>query len=70
MEDDQKRLTRESTLAGDRIRQQRREFSRRAVALQQNRALHETLGASVEAAKLRRRGLSFACYLRFLYSGR
>jgi hypothetical protein len=70
MEDDQKRLTRENTLAGDQARQQRQEFSRRAVALQQNSALHGTLSASVEAARLRQRGLSFACYARFLYIGR
>jgi hypothetical protein len=70
MEDDQKRLTRENTLAGDQARQQRQEFSRRTVALQQNSALHGTLSASVEAARLRQRGLSFACYVRFLYIGR
>lgn len=69
MEDDQKRLAQENTLAGDRARQQRQEFSRRAVALQHNSALHGTLSTSVEAAKLRQRGLSFACYVRFLYSG-
>lgn len=70
MEDDQKRLTRENTLAGDQARQQRQEFSRRTVALQQNSALHGTLSASVEAARLRQRGLSFARYVRFLYIGR
>lgn len=70
MEDDQKRLTRENTLAGDQARQQREEFSRRAVALQQNKVLHESLSVSVEAAKVRQRGLSFAFYLRFLYRGR
>ncbi|MDQ1015700.1 hypothetical protein [Streptomyces afghaniensis] len=70
MEDDQQRLTRGNTLAGDQARQQRQEFSRRAVALQQNSALHGTLSASVEAARLRQRGLSFACYVRFLYIGR
>ncbi|MEU5887439.1 hypothetical protein ABZ835_11430 [Streptomyces sp. NPDC047461] len=70
MEDDQKRLTRENTLAGDRARQQRQEFSQRTVALQHTSTLHGTLSASVEAAKLRQRGLSFACYVRFLYIGR
>ncbi|MFI2762789.1 hypothetical protein ACH5A3_28590 [Streptomyces echinatus] len=70
MEDDQKRLTQENTLAGDQARQQRQEFSRRTVALQQNSALHGTLSASVEAVRLRQRGLSFACYVRFLYIGR
>ncbi|MFI1030556.1 hypothetical protein [Streptomyces sp. NPDC020951] len=70
MEADQKRLTRENTLAGDQARQERQEFSRRTVALQQNSTLHGTLSASVEAAKLRQRGLSFACYVRFLYIGR
>jgi hypothetical protein len=70
MEDGQGRLARENSLAGDRARQQRQEFSRRTIALQQNSALHGALSASVEAAKLRQRGLSFACYLRFLYIGR
>ncbi|WP_234341591.1 hypothetical protein [Streptomyces sp. NRRL S-646] len=70
MEDDQAQLTRGNTLAGDRARQQRQEFSRRTVALQQNSALHGTLSASFEAAKLSRRGLSLVCYLRFLYIGR
>ncbi|WP_234426059.1 hypothetical protein [Streptomyces kebangsaanensis] len=70
LEDGQERLARENTLAGDRARQQRQEFSRRTVALQQNSALHGTLSASVEAARLRQRGLSFARYLRFLYIGR
>ncbi|MFJ2716751.1 hypothetical protein [Streptomyces sp. NPDC087437] len=70
MEDGQERLTRENTLAGDQARRQRQEFSRRTVTLQQNSALHGTLSDSVEAAKLRQRGLSYACYFRFLYIGR
>ncbi|MGG2459227.1 hypothetical protein ACO0M4_05260 [Streptomyces sp. RGM 3693] len=70
LEDDQKRLTRENTIVGDQARQQRQKFSRRAVALQQNSALHATLSASVQAAQLRQRGLSFARYFRFLYLGR
>ncbi|MEU3217062.1 hypothetical protein [Streptomyces sp. NPDC006971] len=70
MEDGQERLTRENTLASVQARQQRQEFGRRTVALQQNSALHGTLSASIEAAKLRQRGLSFACYLRFLYISR
>lgn len=70
MEDGRERLSRENTLAGDRARQQRQEFGRRMVALQHNSALHATLSASVEATKLRQRGLSYACYLRFLYIGR
>uniref|UniRef100_UPI003F494839 hypothetical protein n=1 Tax=Streptomyces chartreusis TaxID=1969 RepID=UPI003F494839 len=70
LEDGQTRLTQENTLAGDQARQQRQEFSRRTVTLQQNAGLHGTLSASVEAAKLRQRGLTFTCYLRFLYTGR
>ncbi|MFJ3192663.1 hypothetical protein ACIPJQ_08475 [Streptomyces griseoviridis] len=70
LEDNQKRLTRENTVAGEQAQQQRQEFGRRTVALQQNSALHRTLSASVEAARLRQRGLSFPCYLRFLYVGR
>jgi hypothetical protein len=70
LEDGQQRLSRENTLAGDLARQQRQEFGRRTVALQQNSALHGTLSASMEAAKLRHRGLSYACYMRFLYVGR
>ncbi|MFC8965091.1 hypothetical protein [Streptomyces sp. NPDC057094] len=70
MEDERERLTRENTRAGDQARRDRQEFSRRTVELQQNSALHGRLSDSVEAAKLRQRGLSFACYLRFLYIGR
>lgn len=70
LEDGQERLARENTLAGDRARQQRQEFGRRALALQQNSALHGTLSASKEAAKLQHRRLSYACYMRFLYIGR
>ncbi|PBC60745.1 hypothetical protein BKI49_28010 [Streptomyces sp. Tue6028] len=70
MEDGQDRLTRENTLAGERARQQRQEFGQRTVALQQKSAVHATLSASAEAAKLRHRGLSYVCYLRFLYIGR
>lgn len=69
LEDGQERLSRENTLAGDRARQQRQEFSRRTVELQQNSTLHGTLTASLEAARFRRRGLSYASYLRFLYLG-
>ncbi|MET8286059.1 hypothetical protein ABZV80_12530 [Streptomyces sp. NPDC005132] len=70
LEEGQERLSRENTLADDRARQQRQEFGRRTVALQRNSAIHGTLSASVEAAKLRRRGLSYARYMRFLYIGR
>ncbi|MFF8673050.1 hypothetical protein [Streptomyces sp. NPDC015242] len=69
LEEAQERLSRENTRAGDRARQQRQEFSRRAVELQQNSALHATLSDSLEAAKRRQRGLSYGSYLRFLYLG-
>ncbi|WP_241847492.1 hypothetical protein [Streptomyces sp. CB02009] len=69
LEDSQARLARENTAAGDRARQQRQEFSRRTVALQQNSDLHGTLSAAVEDAKLRQRGLSYRRYLHFLYTG-
>ncbi|BFO16954.1 hypothetical protein SHKM778_33420 [Streptomyces sp. KM77-8] len=69
LEDGRERLNRENTLAGDRARQQRQEFSRRMVELQQNSALHGTLSASIEAARLRQRELSYASYFRFLYLG-
>ncbi|MFJ7101281.1 protein kinase family protein [Streptomyces albogriseolus] len=69
LQEAQERLNRENAQAGDRARKQRQELSRRAVELQQNSALHGTLSASVEAAKLRQRGLSYASYLRFLYLG-
>lgn len=69
LQNGQQRLARENTLAGDRARQQREEFGRRAIGLQQNSALHGTLSASKEAAKLQHRGLSYARYLRFLYIG-
>ncbi|MEU6477741.1 AarF/UbiB family protein [Streptomyces sp. NPDC047017] len=70
MEEDQERLRREHALACDQARQQQQEFSRRTIALQQDSALHRTLSETVEAAKLRQRGLSLARYLRFLYIGR
>ncbi|MFD0304117.1 hypothetical protein [Streptomyces sp. NPDC127119] len=70
MEDGQKRLARENTDAGDQARQRRQEFSTRTVALQQNSALHGTLSASLKTARLRRRGLSYARYTRFIYLGR
>ncbi|MGI5336758.1 hypothetical protein ACQEVS_04835 [Streptomyces sp. CA-181903] len=66
----QERLAHENALAGDRARRQRREFGRRTVELQQDSALHATLSASLQAAELHHRGLSVACYLRFLYTGR
>ncbi|MEV0277472.1 hypothetical protein AB0I22_13960 [Streptomyces sp. NPDC050610] len=64
------RLAQENTLAGDRARQQRQEFGRRTVALQQNSVLHGTLSASLEAANLQHRRLAWGYYLRFLYTGR
>ncbi|WP_244809081.1 hypothetical protein [Streptomyces sp. So13.3] len=70
LEEGQKRLARENTLAGEDAARQRREFSRRTVTLQQNSALHGALSASADAARLRRRGLSYARYVWFLYAGR
>lgn len=70
MEDGQERLNRENSLAGDRARQQRQDFSQRTIALQQNSALHGTLSDAVEAARLRQHRLSFVSYLRFLYIAR
>lgn len=70
LEDGKERLARENSIAGNRARQQRQEFGRRTATLQQNNSLHGTLSASLEAAKLRHRGLSYLSYLRFLYTGR
>ncbi|MEW2065798.1 hypothetical protein [Streptomyces sp. NPDC007346] len=70
LEDDRSRLTGEHTLAGEQAARQRQEFSRRTVALQQNSALHSGLSASVQAARMRQRGLSHARYVQFLYTGR
>ncbi|BCK67978.1 hypothetical protein Srufu_019310 [Streptomyces libani subsp. rufus] len=70
MEDGQARLTRENTLADDRARRQRQEFSRRAVTLQQNSARHAALSSAAETAEAHRRRLSLVRYLRFLYTGR
>lgn len=70
LDDGQSRLSREHTLAGEQAGRQRQEFSRRAVALQHNSALHSGLSASVDAVRVRRRGLSFARYVQFLYTGR
>ncbi|MFJ3705574.1 MULTISPECIES: hypothetical protein [unclassified Streptomyces] len=69
-EDGQNRLARENTRAGEDAAQQRQDFSRRTVALQQNSALHGALSDSVDTARLRRRGLSYAHYVWFLYIGR
>lgn len=69
LEEGRERLNRENTLASDRARQQRQEFGRRTVELQQNSELHGALSASVEAVRLRQRELSYARYLRFLYLG-
>ncbi|WP_447042305.1 hypothetical protein [Streptomyces sp. DSM 118878] len=68
--DGQTRLTRENTLAGERARRQRQEFSRRAVTLQQNSARHAALSSAAETAEAHRRRLSLVRYLRFLYTGR
>ncbi|UNO39476.1 hypothetical protein [Streptomyces sp. MST-110588] len=70
LEEGRERLARKHTAAGDRARQQRLEFSRRTVELQQNNALHATLSAAVDAARIQRSGLSYVRYLRFLYFGR
>ncbi|MFF5885798.1 hypothetical protein [Streptomyces sp. NPDC012589] len=70
LEQGQERLTRENKLAGDQARRQRQEFSRRTVELQQNSARHGTLSASVAAARLRQRRLSYVRYVCFLYVGR
>ncbi|MFJ4876250.1 hypothetical protein ACIP93_13675 [Streptomyces sp. NPDC088745] len=64
------RLNRENSLAGDRARQQRQEFGRRATALQQNSVLHAALSDADDAARLQQRGLSLGSYLRFLYIDR
>ncbi|MGC0385633.1 hypothetical protein [Streptomyces sp. SAI-129] len=70
LKDGQARLTRENTLAGERARRQRQEFSRRAVTLQQNSARHAALSSAAETAEAHRRRLSLVRYLRFLYTGR
>ncbi|MEV0883602.1 hypothetical protein AB0J03_07175 [Streptomyces microflavus] len=70
LDDGQSRLSREHTLAGEQAGRQRQEFSRRTVALQHNSALHSGLSASVDAVRVRRRGLSYARYVQFLYTGR
>ncbi|WP_327258646.1 hypothetical protein [Streptomyces sp. NBC_01240] len=70
LEDGRKRLAQEHTLAGEHAARQRQEFSLRAVALQQDSTLHGALSASMDVARLRRRGLSYARYVRFLYTGR
>ncbi|MEV3845802.1 hypothetical protein ACIF6H_05220 [Streptomyces microflavus] len=70
LDDGQSRLSREHTLAGEQAGRQRQEFSRRTVALQHNSALHSGLSVSVDAVRGRRRGLSYARYVQFLYTGR
>ncbi|MFJ7204650.1 hypothetical protein ACIQWR_14060 [Streptomyces sp. NPDC098789] len=70
LDEGQERLARENTLAGDRARQERQEFGRRTVVLQQDSALHGTLSTALETARLQQRGLSYPRYVRFLYVGR
>ncbi|GHE54079.1 hypothetical protein GCM10018785_24440 [Streptomyces longispororuber] len=70
LEDGQARLTQENALADERARRQRKEFSRRAVTLQQNSARHAALSSAAETAEAHRRRLSLVRYLRFLYTGR
>ncbi|WP_406225505.1 hypothetical protein [Streptomyces anulatus] len=70
LEDDRSRLTRKHTLAGQQAARKRQEFSQRTVALKQNSAIHESLSASVEAARRTRRRLAYAHYVRFIYVGR
>ncbi|MEW2168403.1 hypothetical protein AB0935_00345 [Streptomyces sp. NPDC007027] len=70
LEDGRSRLTQKHTLAGQEAARQRQEFSRRAVTLKQNSAIHESLSASVEAARMSLRRLAYAHYVRFLYVGR
>ncbi|MFJ8751475.1 hypothetical protein ACIREO_19410 [Streptomyces sp. NPDC102441] len=67
MEDGQERLSRQNSLAGDRARQQRQNFSDRAITLRNNGVLHRALSDAVEGASLRQLGLSFVPYVRFLY---
>ncbi|MFD3977119.1 hypothetical protein ACFWR6_00930 [Streptomyces griseus] len=70
LEDGRSRLTQKHTLAGQEAARQRQEFSQRAVTLKQNSAIHESLSASVEAARTSRRRLAYAHYVRFIYVGR
>lgn len=70
LEHDRKQLAWKHKLAGEQAARQWQDFSRRTVALQQNSTLHGALSTSLDAARLRRRGLSYARYVRFLYLGR
>ncbi|MFE2452663.1 protein kinase family protein [[Kitasatospora] papulosa] len=69
LEDGRKRLARENTLAGEDAARQRQVFSRRALTLQQDKALHSALSMSLDSARHRRRKLSYPRYVRFLYIG-
>ncbi|GCD42243.1 hypothetical protein [Streptomyces paromomycinus] len=69
LDEGREQLARENTAAGDRARRQRQEFSRRTAEIQRSSALHGTLTTAVEAARSRRSGLTYVCYVRFLYSG-
>jgi hypothetical protein len=69
MEKGQERLARENTLAGAQARQQRQEFSRRTIVVQQNGVLHKAMSESVQDARIRYRKLSLTRYVRFVYTG-
>ncbi|MFC9296188.1 hypothetical protein ACFTWH_27700 [Streptomyces sp. NPDC057011] len=70
LEDGRARLVREDAAANARAQQQRQEFSRRTVELQQDKTRYEALRDSLEEAQRHGRELSYARYLRFLYTGR
>ncbi|MFB1043934.1 hypothetical protein [Streptomyces chrestomyceticus] len=69
LDEGREQLVRENTAAGDRARRQRQEFSRRTAEIQRSSALHGTLTTAVEEARSRQSGLTYARYVRFLYSG-
>ncbi|MEU4203682.1 hypothetical protein AB0F64_27570 [Streptomyces sp. NPDC026294] len=70
LEEGRGQLARENTTAGGRARRQRQEFSRRTAEIQQSSALHGALTVALEAARSRQSGLTYARYVRFLFSGR
>ncbi|MCX4693955.1 hypothetical protein [Streptomyces sp. NBC_01408] len=70
LEDGLARLAQEDAAATLRAQQERQEFSRRSIRLQQDKARYEALRGALDEARRHSRELTYARYLRFLYVGR
>ncbi len=70
LKDGRAHLAAQDLLADGRAQQQRQALNHRSIQLRNTRAEFDSINASLAAAGLHRRALSFGCYLRFLYTGR